>query len=608
MEKTFFQKFKKNPLFWIFSGDLFFLSLNLIFLIVILITLLSFIGSLFSDQFKDPTDKALVIYPMGPIVEQVQGSSDPFDDLRGNLPRELFVGDLLEVLDHASKDDRVEDIVLRLDNISGTGQAVLFDVGEALQKIKDSGKTITAIGDGYSRSGYYLASFADEIIMNDYGYVNLQGFGRSRLFYKSFLDKLKIDFNVFRVGTFKSAVEPYLGNKMSEAAKEANMAYLKVLWDSWKEVVAKNRGMTAGQIQDFIDNADSIFTATESTGSEVLLENGFVDLLLPRPKARNYLKEKFGESEDGKSFANISGFEYFQLIQSEKEIESSDNKIAVIVARGTIVNGTQPPGTIGGDSTSKLIREAHQDDNVKAIVLRVDSGGGGVFASEQIRQEIIEAKEKGLTIIASMGNVAASGGYWISANAHEIWASHNTITGSIGIFGLLPTIDRALDEIGINSDGVRTTKFDLSGDVTQPLNEGLSKLIQNDIEQGYKRFIGLVAETRDMSLEEVDKIAQGRVWAGSTALDLGLVDNLGNLKSAIKRAAELSEIVDYTTYYPSQEVNWREEVLERLFNYIPAFIKDNLLIQKTVDTLKDLEKLNDPKGIYIICEDCQTVL
>ena len=229
MEKTFFQKFKKNPLFWIFSGDLFFLSLNLIFLIVILITLLSFIGSLFSDQFKDPTDKALVIYPMGPIVEQVQGSSDPFDGLRGNLPRELFVGDLLEVLDHASKDDRVENIVLRLDNISGTGQAVLFDVGEALQKIKDSGKTITAIGDGYSRSGYYLASFADEIIMNDYGYVNLQGFGRSRLFYKSFLDKLKIDFNVFRVGTFKSAVEPYLGNKMSEAAKEANMAYLKVL-------------------------------------------------------------------------------------------------------------------------------------------------------------------------------------------------------------------------------------------------------------------------------------------------------------------------------------------------------------------------------------------
>ena len=395
---------------------------------------------------------------------------------------------------------------------------------------------------------------------------------------------------------------------MSEAAKEANMAYLKVLWDSWKEVVAKNRGMTAGQIQDFIDNADSIFTATDSTGSEVLLENGFVDLLLPRPKARNYLKEKFGESEDGKSFANISGFEYFQLIQSEKEIESSDNKIAVIVARGTIVNGTQPPGTIGGDSTSKLIREAHQDDNVKAIVLRVDSGGGGVFASEQIRQEIIEAKEKGLTIIASMGNVAASGGYWISANAHEIWASHNTITGSIGIFGLLPTIDRALNEIGINSDGVRTTKFDLSGDVTQPLNEGLSKIIQNDIEQGYKRFIGLVAETRDMSLEEVDKIAQGRVWAGSTALDLGLVDNLGNLKSAIKRAAELSEIEDYTTYYPSQEVNWREEVLERLFNYIPAFIKDNLLIQKTVDTLKDLEKLNDPRGIYIICEDCQTVL
>jgi len=608
-QKTFFEKFKKNPLFWIFSGQLFFLSLNVIFLIALLIGVISFISSIFMDEFDDPTDKALVIRPLGPIVEQVAGSDDPFDNLSGDLPRELYVGDLLEVLETAASDDRVQDIVLSLDNINGTGQAVLYDVGNALQKIQEADKNIIAVGDYFTRSGYYLASFADEIIMNSDGLVEMDGFGRSRLFYKSFLDKIKVDFNVFRVGTFKSAVEPYLGNEMSEAAKEANLAYLDVLWSSYKDVISKNRGMTSEEIQYLVDNSDAILTEEGLSSSEAILNYGLVDKLLPRTKTRSYLKELFGESDDKKSFAQISGYEYFRLIQSEKSVVSAEDKIAVVVARGTIVNGVQPPGTIGGDSTSRLIREAHEDENVKAIVLRVDSGGGGVFASEQIRLELLEAKEKGLTIIASMGNVAASGGYWISANAHEIWASHNTITGSIGIFGILPTIDRALSEIGINSDGVKTSRLDLSGDVTSPLDEGLSKIIQSEIEYGYKRFIGLVSQARNIPIEEVDKIAQGRVWAGSTALELGLVDNIGNLQMAIKRAAELAEIDEYNSYYPEQEVNWREQIFNRLSGYIgwaiPSLIKENILVKETVRVLQDIEKLNDPKGIYIICEDCQ---
>ena len=561
------------------------------------------------DEFDDPTDKALVIRPLGPIVEQVAGSDDPFDNLSGDLPRELYVGDLLEVLETAASDDRVQDIVLSLDNINGTGQAVLYDVGNALQKIQEADKNIIAVGDYFTRSGYYLASFADEIIMNSDGLVEMDGFGRSRLFYKSFLDKIKVDFNVFRVGTFKSAVEPYLGNEMSEAAKEANLAYLDVLWSSYKDVISKNRGMTSEEIQYLVDNSDSILTEEGLSSSEAILNYGLVDKLLPRTKTRSYLKKLFGESDDKKSFAQISGYEYFRLIQSEKSVVSAEDKIAVVVARGTIVNGVQPPGTIGGDSTSRLIREAHEDENVKAIVLRVDSGGGGVFASEQIRLELLEAKEKGLTIIASMGNVAASGGYWVSVNAHEIWASHNTITGSIGIFGILPTIDRALSEIGINSDGVKTSRLDLSGDVTSPLDEGLSKIIQSEIEYGYKRFIGLVSQARNIPIEEVDKIAQGRVWAGSTALELGLVDNIGNLQMAIKRAAELAEIDEYNSYYPEQEVNWREQIFNRLSGYIvwaiPSLIKENILVKETVRVLQDIEKLNDPKGIYIICEDCQ---
>lgn len=608
-QKTFFEKFKKNPLFWIFSGELFFLSLNIIFLIALLVGLISFISSIFVDDFDDPTDKALVIRPMGPIVEQVAGSNDPIDNLSGNLPRELYVGDLLEVLDAAASDQRVQNIILSLDNIDGTGQAVLYDVGNALQKLQEADKNIIAVGDYYTRSGYYLASFADEIIMNTDGIVEMYGFGRSRLFYKSFLDKIKVDFNIFRVGTFKSAVEPYLGNEMSEAAKEANLAYLDVLWSSYKDVISKNRNMSSEQIQFLVDNADTILTEEGISSAEAILNYGLVDKLMPRTKTRNYFKELFGESDDKMSFAQISGYEYFRLIQSEKNVESAEDKIAVVVARGTIVDGVQPPGMIGGDSTSRLIREAHEDEDVKAIVLRVDSGGGGVFASEQIRLELLEAKEKGLTIIASMGNVAASGGYWISANAHEIWASHNTITGSIGIFGILPTFDRALNEIGINSDGVNTSRLDLSGDPTSPLDEGLSKIIQSEIEHGYKRFIGLVSEAREIPIEKVDKIAQGRVWAGSKALELGLIDNIGNLQMAIERAAELAGIDEYISYYPEQEVNWREQIFNRLSGYIgwafPSFIKDNILIKETVKILQDVDKLNDPKGMYIICEDCQ---
>lgn len=607
-QKSFFQRLKENPFSWLFTGELFFLTLNSLFLIVVLIAVITFIASFFTEDYIDPTGKALVLNPAGPIVEQVSGSDDPLDIISGRGPSELYVGDLLEVLETVATDERVTDIVLRLDNIEGTGQAVLYDVGNALLKVRDSGKNITAIGESYSRSGYYLASFANEIIMSPDGWLFIEGFGRSKLYLKSFLDKLKIDFNIFRVGTFKSAVEPYLRDDMSEAAKEANLAYLDVLWDSWKKVVSKNRDLKPKDIQYLVDSADEVISKSEKGIAQALLSYGLIDNLLSKREQREYLEKKFGESENKKTFARISGFEYFQLIQSEKEITESENEIAVIVARGTIVDGTQPPGTIGGDSTSNLIKEAHQNKNIKAIVLRVDSGGGGVYASELIRQELVAAKEKGITIIASMGNVAASGGYWISANAHEIWASHNTITGSIGIFGVMPTFDRALNEIGINSDGVKTSSIDLSGNLAQPLDPAMSRIMQYEIEYGYERFLNLVAEARNMSTQEVDRIAQGRVWAGSTALELGLVDKLGSLEGAIERAAILAEIDEFKTYYPAQILDWRQQLLESFSSaleaFIPEIIKKNIIFKESINSLTEINSFNDPKGLYIRCEDC----
>ena len=607
--KTRFQRFKENPLGWMFTGDLFFLTLNSIFLMMVIIAIFSIFSSIFSNNLEDPEGKALVINPYGPIVEQVVSASDPLDVLLvGGQPTELYVGDLLEVLEAASKDKRVKDLVLSLDNISGTGQAVLYDVGLALKKIKDSGKRIIAIGDYYSESGYYLASFADEIILNTEGSILIDGFGRSKMYYKSFLDKLKISFNIFRVGTFKSAVEPYLRDDMSEAAKEANLAYLDVLWSSWVDVVSENRSLTPNSIQYLVDNTDKLVKKSGKGTAEAFFQYGMVDKLLSRIEQREYLLELFGESESGDSFNQISGGSYFQLVQSEKDTKDSENRIAVVVARGTIVDGEQPPGLIGGDSTSRIIKDAHEDKNVKAIVLRVDSGGGGVFASEIIRQELVKAKEKGIKIVASMSNVAASGGYWISANADEIWASHNTITGSIGIFGMSPSVEKSLDHIGIHTDGVSTGKLDADFDPTKSLDPMLANIIQAEIEYGYDQFISLVSESRGIDKKQVDKIAQGRVWAGKTALELGLVDKLGNLKDAIDRAAELAGIDNFRTYYPAEELDWKQELLSSIFSIsggiIPESIKENFLVKKSLKALSEMESFNDPKGIYVRCEDC----
>ncbi len=607
--KTRFQRFKENPLGWMFTGDLFFLTLNSIFLMMVIIAIFSIFSSIFSSNLEDPEGKALVINPYGPIVEQVASASDPLDFLLvGGQPTELYVGDLLEVLEVASKDERVKDLVLRLDNISGTGQAVLYDVGLALKKVKDSGKRIIAIGDDYSESGYYLASFADEIIMNTEGWILIDGFGRSKMYYKSFLDKLKISFNIFRVGTFKSAVEPYLRDDMSEAAKEANLAYLDVLWSSWVDIVSENRSLTPNGIQYLVDNTDKLVKKSGKGTAEAFFQYGMVDKLLSRIEQREYLLELFGESESGDSFNQISGGSYFQLLQSEKDAKDSENRIAVVVARGTIVDGEQPPGLIGGDSTSRIIKDAHEDENVKAIVLRVDSGGGGVFASEIIRQELIKAKEKGIKVVASMSNVAASGGYWISANADEIWASHNTITGSIGIFGMIPSVEKSLDHVGIHTDGVSTGKLDADFDPTKSLDPMLANIIQAEIEYGYDQFISLVSESRGIDKKQVDKIAQGRVWAGKTALELGLVDKLGNLKDAIDRAAELAEIDNFRTYYPAEELDWKQELLSSIFSIsggiIPKSFKENFLVKKSLKALSEMESFNDPKGIYVRCEDC----
>ena len=583
---------------------------NLLFLLIVLIVLVAILGSIFSgSELPDPEGKALVLDPQGPIVEQVSGSLDPLNFVLYGPPTPgVNARDLLFALKTAKEDERIKHIILKLDNIDGTGQTVLYDVGQALQELKDSGKNIVAVADYYNQSSYYLASFANEIVLHPDGEIYIGGYSRIRTYYKSLIDKLEVTVNLFQVGTYKSAMEPYIRESMSEAAREANIAYMKVLWDSWMAVVSNNRNLESEDIQNFSDTYDDLVIQENGNTAKAALNYNLADKLLNRNQQRDYLVGLVGSDEAEKSFAQVSLNDYLTVAKIDEETNRSGNKIAVVVASGSILDGSQPPGVIGGDSTALLLSEAHKDEEVKAIVLRVDSGGGSAFASEVIREEIVVAKSKGIKVIASMSNVAASGGYWISANADEIWASHDTITGSIGVFGFLPTFEKTLDKIGIQSDGVSTTKIGTGQDLTQAINPVLARAIQSNIEYNYQKFISLVSESRSMTLEEVDEIAQGRVWAGETALELGLIDNLGNMEDAIERAAELAELDDYQTFYPALPSEWTDQLFNQLFSQLKYFIdfraKEKTLIKRSFKLLDDLESLNDPKGVYLKCLDC----
>ena len=600
----------KIDLFWQRVTTARSLAANLLFLLIVLIVLVAILGSIFSgSELPDPEGKALVLDPQGPIVEQVSRSLDPLNFVLYGPPTPgVNARDLLFALKTAKEDERIKHIILKLDNIDGTGQTVLYDVGQALQELKDSGKNIVAVADYYNQSSYYLASFANEIVLHPDGEIYIGGYSRIRTYYKSLIDKLEVTVNLFQVGTYKSAMEPYIRESMSEAAREANIAYMKVLWDSWMAVVSNNRNLESEDIQNFSDTYDDLVIQENGNTAKAALNYNLADKLLNRNQQRDYLVGLVGSDEAEKSFAQVSLNDYLTVAKIDEETNRSRNKIAVVVASGSILDGSQPPGVIGGDSTALLLSEAHKDEEVKAIVLRVDSGGGSAFASEVIREEIVVAKSKGIKVIASMSNVAASGGYWISANADEIWASHDTITGSIGVFGFLPTFEKTLDKIGIQSDGVSTTKIGTGQDLTQAINPVLARAIQSNIEYNYQKFISLVSESRSMTLEEVDEIAQGRVWAGETALELGLIDNLGNMEDAIERAAELAELEDYQTFYPALPTEWTDQLFNQLFSQLKYFIdfraEEKTLLKRSFELVDDLESLNDPKGVYLKCLDC----
>lgn len=597
-----------------FCRKLFF---NIIFIGLFLLLMMG----LFKDNNKIvvPSDTALVLKLTGNLVIEKTGV-DPFEEFMqeafedDSQETEVLLQDVLLTIDNAKQDNRIKVLVLDLQQLAGAGLDKLEQIAQALDSFKESGKPIYAVGDYYSQNQYYIASHADHIYLNPMGYMLFEGYGRYPTYYKSALEKLKAQTHVFKVGTYKSAIEPFIRDDMSDAAKESNQAWLDSMWSQYKQNVASARGLSPLNFDEKLEDFMLKFEQAGGDFAQYALQNNWVDALKTREEARQEIMNLVGPSDSGMSFKQISYRNYLKIIGNPlPSIHSTMDKVGIVVAKGSIMNGRQKAGEIGGDSTAELLKKARLDDAIKSVVLYVDSPGGSAFASEIIRQEVENLKAAGKPVVAVMSTYAASGGYWISASADQIWAAPSTITGSIGIFGMFLTIENTLDYLGVHTDGVGTTDFSGFG-ITRSLDPRMGAILQRGIEHGYDQFISLVADKRNMSKEHVDTIAQGRVWIGETAKELGLVDEIGYLQDGIKAAAKLANLEQYDTQYVERSLSEQEKLWKTIFGQATVWMDGAFKVERKnqfIDLVKSLTseldtavKFNDPRGVYAFCLDC----
>jgi len=585
---------------------------NLLFLALIVFVLSIF---LHDDDENLPDQAALVLSLRGDIVEQKSETMLSNSLFVEAAQEEILLKDVIDVIDHAAEDQRVQALVLDLRHLGRAGISKLLDIGESLERFKSSGKMVYAFGDFFDQRRYFLAAHADQINIHPMGGVMLTGYGLYRNYFKTALDKLLIQFHVFRVGTYKSALEPFLRDNMSEYAKDANLTWLNVLWGAYKTKVAQLRDLSSEDIDDYINNGPELLARVGGDDAQLALDLGLVDALKTRDEVRDDLIELVGEDEDKKTFNQIDFNEYLTAVRPKLfQTHADRSKVGIIVAQGIILDGKQPTGRIGGDSLADLIRQTRQDDEIKAVVLRIDSPGGNALASDIIRRELEITRQSGKPVIVSMGSVAASGGYWIASAADQIWAAATTITGSIGIYSAFPTVEKSLDYLGVHNDGVGTTRLADAFDTARPLNPLLADTMEQMIKHSYSRFIEKVSQGRNMTPEDVEKIAQGRVWAGQTAKELGLVDAIGNLQDAIQSAAEMAALKDYDVIYVKQPLTAREKMIRRLNRFLTGAVnrirgqsvpRAVQLYEKFGSELEHVLELNDPKGVYAYCMICE---
>lgn len=547
---------------------------NMIFLLILVLIVAAIAGG---GQKAMGDKTTLVLKPRGEIVEQYSG--DPTEvalaRLMGEEVPETQLRDVLLALDEAAKDEKITQVLLHLGDFGGAGVTTLREVGRAIDRFQaDSGKKVIAYGEYLDQPAYYLAAHADEVYIHPEGLALIEGLGRYRTYYRGALEKLGIKMHVFRVGTYKSAVEPYLLDGPSEAAQEADRYWLGDLWQVMLSDIAKARGLEAAGLQAMIDELPQRMAAVGGNPAQLALSEKLIDGTKTPDELREMLIGSGAKDDEEETFRQIALGDYVERVRKPV---MGGNQVGVIVAAGEITGGNQPGGVIGGKSTSALVRQAREDENIKAIVLRVDSPGGSGFDSELIRREIEITRKAGKPVVVSMGDLAASGGYWISMTSDAIYAEHTTITGSIGIFGLFPDASETMDKIGVHTGGTTTTWLAGAMDPTRPLDPRLGELLQSVINNGYQDFIGKVAESRGKTPEEIDQIAQGRVWSGQQAFERGLVDQIGGINDAIANAAERAGISeDFKLVYVEKKKTGFQQFLAGMSGRAGAILRSEI--------------------------------
>ena len=561
-------------------------------------------GALLMDITGVVVDKPSTSGKLGTLTRELLGASS--DRLQENS---LF--DIVQTIRQAKDDRNITGIVLDLKNFAGADQPSMQYIGKALREFRDSGKPVYAVGDSYTQGQYYLASFANKIYLSPQGVVDLHGFATNGLYYKSLLDKLKVTTHVFRVGTYKSAVEPFIRDDMSPAARDADSRWIGELWQNYLNTVAANRQIGAQQLFPGAKGVLDGLRKVDGDTAKYALDSKLVDELADSAQTEKILTKQFGWSKSDNNYRAVSMYDY-----AVKAPSDAGDSIAVIFADGAIIDGEETAGSVGGDTTAAQIRDARLDPKVKAIVLRVNSPGGSVSASEVIRSQLAAAREAGKPVVVSMGGMAASGGYWISTPANYIVANPSTLTGSIGIFGIINTVENSLDSIGVHTDGVATSPLaDVS--MTKPLPQEVQDMVQLSIESGYKRFLSIVAQSRHTTPDQVDKIAQGHVWTGEDAKANGLVDSLGDFDDAVAKAAELAKLKQWHVDYYQQDPSFVNMVLssmsgsvraalpEALQAYLPAPLSAAAKVMK--EEGDKLAAFNDPQNRYAFCLTCANI-
>src|SRR6476661_3502817 len=527
---------------------------------LVLLLLILFFGGLYGALSARPApvkDGVLDLNLNGSVVEQ-PARREWADIAGGSRVQQYRLRDLVAALDKAKDDSRIKAVALDLDGFNGGGATAIGDLADAVRRVRGAGKPVVAYGVGYTDSSYALASAASEIWLNPLGAVLITGPGGSNLYFKGLLDKLGVTANVYRVGTYKSAVEPYMRNDMSPEAKQNYIALDQARLETWKQEVRQAR--PKANVDLFLNNMTGAVAAAGGDMAKAALQAGLIDRIGDRRQFEARLADLGGgEGSNGSAFKDVSIASY---VSSEVNRRPS-GPIGIVTIAGMIVDGKAGPGTAGGDTISKLIEDGVRSKGIKALVVRVDSPGGSVLASERIRQALLEAKSKKIPIVVSMGSVAASGGYWVSTPADYIYAEPSTITGSIGVFGVLPSFQGTLQKLGIGADGVKTTPLSGEPDLLKGPSPEASQLIQSGVNSMYGRFLGIVAEARHKTPQQVDQIAQGRVWDGGTAHQLGLVDGFGGMSEAIGKAAELAKLGDERgVTYLDPPVSWKDQLVE----------------------------------------------